>query len=215
MSKFNHYAKKVDEIARAAFKEYREAEKNYKAAEKVRSLYPKPTGMASADYMAKSARAEADCIEAKENFKKARAALEGHTSEIAALREELAAELADHYSADPAAIDHSTLDLIKSGILSSSEYAKLMKAAKGNNNFTMARLIAKAAKEAAAAEEKRNGNSPAAAELRQVSKMANDINGNAKLADFDHLANVYSRATHNSGMIDYWDSLCNETIENF
>ena len=105
--------------------------------------------MVDAQYAAKSARAQADFLEAKEAYRKAKGVLESHKSEIAALRKELVAELDDHYAADPAALDSNTLELLKSGVLKANEYAKLMDKAQAAGNHTMARMIGKYAADAA------------------------------------------------------------------
>lgn len=53
MSKFNSYAKKLDEQARAAFKAYRDAEAAYKKAEQKAREYPQRNGMVNADLCSK------------------------------------------------------------------------------------------------------------------------------------------------------------------
>lgn len=215
MSKFNKYASKVNDIATAAFAEYRKAEQTYKEAEAKAKQYPQRMGMVNAEYAAKSARAQADLLEAKENMKAAQRKFESHKSEIAALRKELAAELSDHYAADPAALDSNTLELLKSGVLKSNEYEKLMNEAQSSGNYTMARMIAKYAGDAAEAESKRSGGySQTAMQLRAVSYMANENNGNDTLKAFDTMADVYNRSVNNPGMIDHWGELTGDIVEN-
>ena len=102
MSKFNYIARKVDEIAREAFSEYGAAAERLKAAEAKKKEYPQRRGLVDAAYMAKSTRAEADVLEAKEAIKAAKKRLESHADDLAALRRELAAQLDDAYSVDPA-----------------------------------------------------------------------------------------------------------------
>lgn len=215
MSKFNSYARKVDEIAKAAFEEYRKAEKAYKKAEENARQYPQRGGMVDAQYAAKSARAQADFLEAKEAFKAAKQALQSHSSEIAALRKELVAELDDHYAADPAALDGNTLELLKSGVLKSSEYAKLMSKAQSDGNYTMARMIAKYAGDAAAERSKHYGDGDQTArELRAISYTANQNNGNETLQAFDLMSEVYTRSANNPAMIDAWGELTGNALEN-
>lgn len=219
MSRFNDYAKRVNDLATAAFEEYRKAEKEYKAAEEQARKYPQRHGMVDAQYAAKSARAQADYLEAKEAFKKATAAFKSHNSEIAALRKELAEEIKDHYAADPAALDNATLELMKAGILKPNEYSKLMKKAQADGNHTMQRMIAKYAGEAAADIAKKYGehgrSSEQARELRRIVYAAGQNDGSDTLASFDVLADVYSRATNNPALIDHWGELTAETVENF
>ena len=215
MSKFNSYGKKVNEIATAAFEEYRKAEKAYKAAEETARKYPQRHGTIDAQYAAKSARAQADFLEAKEAFKKAKEAFSSHNKEIAALRKELAAEIDDHYAADPAALDGNTLELLKSGVLKASEYSRLMSKAQSDGNYTMARMISKYASDAAAEMGKRYGdNSAEAREMRAISYAAQQNNGGDTMARFDLMADVYSRATNNPGMIDHWAELTTDAAEN-
>ena len=215
MSKFNSYARKVNDIATAAFEEYRKTEQAYKKAEEQARQYPQRMGMIDAQYAAKSARAQADFLEAKEAYRKAKGVLESHKSEIAALRKELIAELDDHYAADPAALDGSTLELLKSGILNGSEYAKLLNEAKAANNPTMVRMIGKYAADAAAARgEKYGQNDEQARTLRAISYTANQNNGNDTLQAFDLMSDVYSRSVNNPGMIDHWGELTGNALEN-
>lgn len=214
MGKFHSYGEKVNEIATAAFNKYRKAEKAYRAAEDLRNKYPQRMGMVDAEYAAKSARAQADYLEAKEDLSKAKIAMQNHNIEIAALRKELAAELDDHYAADPAKLDSSTLELLKSGILKPNEYAKLMNAATESGNHTMARMIAKYAGDAAADVGKRYGdNSEQARTLRAISYTANQNNGNDTLQAFDLMAEVYSRTSNNPAMMDAWGELTDAAAE--
>lgn len=211
MSKFNSYAVKVNAIATEAFKKYREAEKAYKYAEEQQRKYPQRQGIVDAEYAAASARAYADFLTAKENFKRAKDEFSSHNSEIAALRNQLIAALDAEYAANPAALDGNTLELLKSGILKTSEYQRMMQQAQRDGNYTMARMVAKYAGDAATSAGKQYGeNDTRARELRAISFMADDNNGNNTLAAFDLMADVYSRATNNPYMIDSWDSLTSE-----
>ena len=67
MSRFNSYAKRMNEIANAAFAEYREKEAAVKSAESRCNAFPRRNG-ADSSYLAKSARAEADLCEARNAF---------------------------------------------------------------------------------------------------------------------------------------------------
>ena len=214
MGKFNSYGKKINEIAAAAFEDYRKAEAAYKKAEEQRNKYPQRMGMVDAEYAAKSARAQADFLEAKEAFTKAKNGLQSHNAEIAALRKQLVAELDDHYAADPAKLDGGTLELLKSGILKPNEYAKLMNEASASGNHTMARMIAKYAENAAADVGKRYGeNSEQARELRAIGYAANRNNGSDTLGAFDVMAEVYSRTSNNPAMMSAWGELTDAAAE--
>lgn len=216
MSKFNSYAKKVNEIAAEAFKDYRQAEAAFKKAEEQARKYPVRNGMVDADYAAKAARANADYLEAQNNLKQAKSRFIERENDIKNVRKELAAELESHYAADPAALDSNTLELLKAGILKPNEYSKLMKDAQASGNNTMVRVIARYAGDAADAAGKKYGESSEQARtLRALSYSANENNGSAQLQAFDLLGDVFHRATNNPGMIDHWDELTSNTIENF
>lgn len=216
MSKFNSYAKKLDEQARAAFKAYRDAEAAYKKAEQKAREYPQRNGMVNADYAAKSARAQADFLEAKQAYETARRAFRDSDTQFNAMRRELAAAIDDAYSADPAQLDTATLELLKSGILTGSEYAKLLEQAKAASNPTMVRMIGRYAGEAAKARGESHGmNDREATALRMAEYNSRSYTGGDRLQAFDNMVELYHRCTNNPAMIDHWDRFTAETIEKF
>ena len=216
MSKFNKYARQIDEMAKTSFEEYlKTKEALAKATEKARE-YPLRPGC-TAEYNAKSARAQADLVEAQTAEKAARRALQNNSAKIKTLREELVKELNDTFVVDPAAVDNNALELLKSGMLKSNDYASLAKKAQADGNYTMIRMIAKYAGDAAKAEAAQHGetNNPVATELRRISYMGDVYNGNEHLQAFDSLAEVYSRTANNTAMIKNWNELTAQTVENF
>lgn len=216
MSKFNSYAKKLDEQARTAFKAYRDAEAAYKKAEQKAREYPQRNGMVNADYAAKSARAQADFLEAKQAYETARRTFRESDTQFNAMRRELAAAIDDAYSADPAQLDTATLELLKSGILTGSEYAKLLEQAKAASNPTMVRMIGRYAGEAAKARGESHGmNDREATALRMAEYNSRSYTGGDRLQAFDNMVELYHRCTNNPAMIDHWDEFTAETVENF
>ena len=216
MSKFNSYAKKLDEQARTAFKAYRDAEAAYKKAEQKAREYPQRNGMVNADYAAKSARAQADFLEAKQAYETARRTFRESDTQFNAMRRELAAAIDDAYSADPAQLDTATLELLKSGILTGSEYAKLLEQAKAASNPTMVRMIGRYAGEAAKARGESHGmNDREATALRMAEYNSRSYTGGDRLQAFDNMVELYHRCTNNPAMIDHWDRFTAETIEKF
>lgn len=216
MSKFNSYAKKLDEQARAAFKAYRDAEAAYKKAEQKAREYPQRNGFVNADYAAKSARAQADFLEAKQAYETARRTFRESDTQFNAMRRELAAAIDDAYSADPAQLDTATLELLKSGILTGSEYAKLLEQAKAASNPTMVRMIGRYAGEAAKARGESHGmNDREATALRMAEYNSRSYTGGDRLQAFDNMVELYHRCTNNPAMIDHWDEFTAETVENF
>lgn len=220
MSEFNKYARKMDEIARAAFDEYGKAADRERRAEDARRQHPQRQGVVSADYAATSARAQADYLEAVQGREAVRRKMdEGeYRQQINALRKELAAAVDEAFRVDPAQIDSATLELLKSGICTPDEYGALLNKAAAAGNVTMARLIGKYAEDAATAAQTAAGGymgDPTATALRAVTYQARSYNGKQWLEAFDYMTDVYNRAIRNPGMIDAWDGLTAEAVEKF
>lgn len=216
MSKFNDYAKRVDKIARDIFAEYTEAENALKAAEAQSRKYPQRHGVTDYEYAARSTRAQANLAEAKNKLKKVQERMVAHNSDIAAIRKELATALDAEYSADPAALDSSTLELLKSGILRDSEYVRLMNSAAEAGNTTMMRIIGKYAADAEEEVSKKYGKGDQRAmNLRAVAYHSNTDAVGDKLGEFDVLAEAFQRTTNNTAMIGFWGELTGSIIENF
>lgn len=214
MSKFNKYAKRADEIVKAAFEEYRNAAAAHiDAEEQVNKLkdQQKSDG-ASPQLSAKIARAEADLIEAKAAYRNAPRELEKRMRDLEEIRKELEAELAEALSADPAQLDTNTLELMKSGILTASEYAKLLDAAQNAGNPTMTRLIGKYAADAAKAH---HPGDEEARVLNVVVARSRQDNGSEYLKAFDYMVDVYGRAVRNPAMMAKWEELTERVVETF
>ena len=211
MSKFNGYARKVNEIANAAFAEYREKEAAVKSAESRYNAYPRRNG-ADPAYMAKSARAEADLAEARNAFDQMRRHLfDDKRREIAAVRAELEKAVFDAFAADPKAVDMNTLALMNSGILTAAEYNRLIDASTAAGNHTMVRLLAQSAKDRA---DKVN-DSDTAREYRLVAQKGKGANGREFLEAFDYMGDVFNRCERNFSLAGKWDELTADVVENF
>ena len=211
MSEFNGYARKVNEIANAAFAEYREKEAAVKSAESRYNAYPRRNG-ADPAYMAKSARAEADLCEARNAFDQMRRHLfDDKRKEIAVVREELEKAVFDAFAADPKAVDMNTLALMNSGILTAAEYNRLIDASTAAGNHTMVRLLAQSAKDRA---DKVN-DSDTAREYRLVAQKGKGANGREFLEAFDYMGDVFNRCERNFSLAGKWDELTADVVENF
>ena len=209
MSKFNSYARRLNEAAKNAFEKYKKAEKVYQAAEDRRRNMP---WNATAE---DKTIAEARLIEARNDLKKAQEALYSVTSELKGIRGELAEALGRAYTANPEDIDPNTMELLKSGILTPAEYVKLANGAISSGNNTMLRLIGSYAEKLA---NDLQGNKDAMTErgtLYSVSSRAKGSTGAAELGTFDNLVNTFERCANNPRMIDNWDELTQGTIEAF
>lgn len=216
MSKFKQYAQRADEAAREAFKVFQDAQEKLNKAEEKRREYPKRAGLVSDDYLAKSARAEADYQEAKNNMRAATENMQIVGEQMRGIRRDLAAELEKHYRADPAAIDAETLELLKSGILKPSEYSALYEKAEAAGNHTMQRLIGKYAQDAAdAPDAKQRYTAEEASTLRIIGNDSRNVNGAEYLQGFDVIVDVYNRCVRTPSLERKWDMLTNEVIDAF
>ncbi len=211
MSRFNSYAKKLNETAKKAFEEYRKAEKRVEYAKQAMELTPYKVH-ADAEYTAKMAANKAEYEAAKVALNEAHHVFNGHKDDIKKIREALEADINSHYAANPAAVDTATLELMKSGILRFNDYERLMASAKEDGNYTMMRLVGKYADEKA---ERIGATTDTGRKLRALGDMGANCNGNEYLQAFDMLTDVYNRSVDNPAMIDHWDSLTNNAAENF
>ena len=189
MSKFNNYAKKLNEIANATFTEYREKSDAVKSAESRHNAYPRRNN-ADPAYMAKSARAEADLAEARNAFDQMRRPLvDDKRKEIAAVRAELEKAVFDAFAADPKSVDGNTLALMNSGIMTADEYSRLIDSAIASGNFTMTRLLAKSAADMA----EKVTDSDVARSYRLVSHKGKGMDGREYLQAFDFRTDTFNR----------------------
>ena len=211
MSKFNNYAKKLNEIANATFTEYREKSDAVKSAESRCNAYPRRSG-ADPSYMAKSARAEADLAEARAQFEHCRRHLfEEQRKDIAVIRAELVEALGKEYAADPKAVDANTLALMNSGIMTADEYSRLIDSAIASGNFTMTRLLAKSAADMA----EKVTDSDVARSYRLVSHKGKGMDGREYLQAFDFLTDTFNRCERNFALSTKWDELTSPVVDSF
>ena len=211
MSEFNHFIRQINDIAAEEFKEYTALETAYKNAESKKNAFPRRNGL-GADYAAKSARAEADYAEALAAFDKFRKnGFYSYRQRMNEVRKEFVAAVESHFTADPAALDMATLELLKSGILKPAEYNRLMDKAINDSNHTMARMIGQYAKAAA----ENAGDRDTATALRSVSYKSNGMNGSNYVEAFDFVTGLYDRCSRNPALYSKWDELAGEVIEKF
>ena len=212
MSKFNDYAKKMNEIANGTFEEYRRAEAAVKSAESRYNAYPRRNG-ADPAYMAKSARAEADLAEARNAFDQMRRHLfDDKRREIAAVRAELEKTVFDAFAADPKAVDSNTLALMNSGIMTADEYSRLIDSAIASGNYTMTRLLAKSAADMA---ERTKGDADVSRSYRLVSHKGKGMNGSEYMEAFDCLCRTFDRCERNFALSTKWDELTSPIMDSF
>ena len=216
MSNFKHYATKLDEIATSAFKEYNDVKERYDKAEQFYKQNPERAGIVQADYAATSARAKADFLQAQDEMNAAKIKLQNRKGEIDALRKELASAMSDHYSADPDAIDSKTMELLKSNTLQPNEYVGLINKAQSDKNYTMARVIAKYAQDAAKHEADNNGrNTEAYKMLLYAADAGNKNDSGERMAAFDLMATLYDKCVNNPPLMSEWQNLTANAKETF
>lgn len=221
MSRFSQYARKLDEIVRAALNEYEKAVSRRNEADERRKQYPERNLLVSPDYAVTSARAKADYMAADQAVRAARNKMGGeYMQQIKAVRRELEDAVNKAYQVDPEQIDNATLELLKSGICTPDEYMELLDKAAASGNATMARLVGKYAGDAAAAALEAAGghySDQTAAALRAVTIKAKGYNGNEYLEAFDNLVSVFERACRDPSLSTTarWDTLTPEIISAF
>lgn len=217
MGKFSDYGKKVSKLAKEAFGDYQKAEADLKKAEAdLRKAEKEAKGWRVDEETTRNhilARARHE--EAKRGLKAAKNMLEHRKADIAALRGKLEEDVANFYSAKPSAVDIKTLELLKSGILAPSEYARLSRQARAAENYTMARMIGNYAEKALDGVCKEYGNSsPQAQEMRLAVVGAHQDGADNALEAFDMLAKTYNMSINNPAMMDEWDGLTGPVVEN-
>lgn len=211
MSEFNHFIRQINDIAAEAFKEYTAVETAYKNAESRKNAFPRRNGLGY-EYDAKCARYAADYAEAAAALDKFRRdGFYGYRKRMDEVRKELVAAVDSHFTADPAALDMATLELLKSGILKPAEYNRLMDKAINDSNHTMARMIGQYAKAAA----ENAGDRDTATALRSVSYKSNGMNGSNYVEAFDFVTGLYDRCSRNPALYRKWNELAGEVIEKF
>lgn len=203
------YFEYADAKARLLFAEYNKKNKEYKDAEEEVRKYPYRGGMVSADYMK-------NVVKAKEYYNVKYANLEECKKEFQALYDELKMhgkelekELIKANEADPKKLDHDTIYLLESGILTSGEYAKLYEKAAGNP--TMQRIIKKHIDEAA-------GKLPAndtSAEAINLRVLATQAHGDNTIDNYNVVLDIMEKTIRNKSMCDYWDQLAAPIIAEY
>lgn len=149
MSKYNKYARKLDEAFRAAREEYSKAWDNLKAAEQRLDLAQR--GMHDreeyrGDNEARLLNAQLNLNRAKHDFELVSRNGSGqvrpwdkYEQTVKELTKELTEEVNKDYVLDPDQIDRNAIELLKSGVMTGNDYTSM--AEKFSDNMTMKRLI--------------------------------------------------------------------------
>lgn len=229
MSKYNEFAKRLDEAFKAARGEYNAAMDEVAACEQAIS---RAKSMTTEEYagekMAKLRRAELALLEAKDNMNKAHIRVwDGFDSTVKTLKQELAEAIRQNNLANPDAVDNNTLELLKSGILTPDDCASLLD--KYSDNATMTRLIFQYA-EGKAKELAKDTGSPSANAARMgfvsigirskdgttaISRKFDELCDVANICSQGHKNRPMSGASHIRTMCGKWEELAGHAIENF
>ena len=211
MSKFNYYAVKANETAKKSLDELAKAHQAVKDAEAKTKAHPvRTSGPINPDEAAVAARAHADLLAAQAKLKSTQARMGDVGRELQTIRQQLKNELEAAYCADPKAIDSGTMALLSSGILSTSEYKRLADDAQKAGNYTMARLIAKAAADAAG---KYGADDARRQELQAVAVSVGDDPVAGKLGLFDVVVSGFEHCVNNHHMIQSWPEFTARSVE--
>lgn len=218
MSKFNHYAQKLDKAFKEAAEQYTILYNNLDGAK-----FRYNTRRDSLDRVER-ARAELDLEEAQKNINSQRDVIwENFESKMRMLRTELAKEVKAASLVNPDAIDNAALELLKTGAMTPEEYLHF--ADKYDENPTMLRLIGHYAGEAS--NKATDGKTSVALAGIASACAAGESKAMRAWEDLERTAKYCSggghdgfrRSTRDPGyimdMIKSWDSLAGKKIENF
>lgn len=205
MSQYNSYVKRVNDIATKVFSEYAEREQALRDAKETLDRASKGSALEKANAIAKYEKEKAEYDSFFRN------APDKAKDNIASIRNELSKALSSKYAFDVEKVDAVTLELLKSGLLTSEEYADILTKAESQENYTLARLVGRyAVEQAKATSDKVEQNA-----LYGIHAKSKVDSAKGFLDDFDTLTDVFNRTMNNTGMIRHWERLTGSIIENF
>ena len=222
MSKFNIYARRLDEAFKEARSEYNTAFCALQEAQQTsRDANAWRPGDSAEEKQVRTARAALKLHDAEAAFNEVSARVwDNFKTTRRTIRAELEQEVRAANLANPDAIDNNALELLKTGILSPSDYSAFMERFDGN--ATMLKLVGHYAAEAAKTTDSRK----LAATLNAIALDCQSGEG-AVMRAFDDLCKVsdYCRGERHEGdrlrpehtaiMSEKWDDLAGEAVESF
>ena len=216
MSEFNIFAKRLDEAFRKSCSEYNAAFHALECAQQAsRDANAWRLGDSAEEKQVRTARAALKLHDAEATFNEVSARVwDNFKATRHTIRAELEQAVRTADIVNPDAINNNALELMKSGVMTSDDYAAFVK--KYGNNPTMLRLISHNSAEAAKAQ----NNSGEAIALNSISDACQSWKGKA-LQKFDDLSDYCGNITGReepdevSGMIEKWDELSLNSVENF
>lgn len=216
MSQFNIYARKLDTAFKEARSEYNTAFRALQEAQQAsRDANAWKPGDSAEEKQVRTTRAALKLHDAEATFNEVSARV---WDNFKATRRTIRAELEQAVRAadivNPDAINSNALELMKSGVMTSGDYAAFVK--KYGNNPTMLRLISHYSAEAAKAQD----NSGEAVALNATSEACQSWKGKV-LQKFDDLSDYCGDITGHeepdevSRVSEKWDELSLNAVENF
>ena len=193
MSRFNSYAKKLEEMTFEAVNQIKDAEEKYRKATDDHQAMPIRSGFVEANYSIESQRRQLAYDEARQNLNAIRKDIPNRFErEAKELRKKLSDELYDYFAVKPDLLSPETMSLLK-----------LMKAAISDNNITMIRMIASKAADIA----KDTDKTDTRVFLKTIASKADNYTPETYLNAFDSFISVSERCMKNTRLIDSWNQI--------
>ena len=214
MSRFNHYAKKLEELTFEAAKKLKEAEAKEESTRQSLSAFPERNGFVDANYQLERSKRIVAHDEAVLNLRKVKETVPKELSrQLAEMRSKLKAEADDYFAVDPSQLQPEVVSFLKSDMLNLNDYNKLMKAAIADNNVTMIRIIADSANKSA----DNTTDNDTRLKLKAIATEADIYTSDNYLTAFDSLVSVSESCMNNIRLVDHWntDLGINQVVEGF
>lgn len=214
MSRFNHYAKKLEELTFEAAKKLKEAEAKEESTRQSLSAFPERNGFVDANYQLERNKRIVAHDEAVLNLRNVKETVPKELSrQLAEMRSKLKAEADDYFAVDPSQLQPEVVSFLKSDMLNLNDYNKLMKAAIADNNVTMIRIIADSANKSA----DNTTDNDTRLKLKAIATEADIYTSDNYLTAFDSLVSVSESCMNNIRLVDHWntDLGINQVVEGF
>ncbi len=210
MSKYNHYAKRYDDIARSVFNDYKKVSADYETAKAAYENHPyrHAVGLIPAENAASLAQAKVDMLKAEVQLNAAKINLNDAGNRIREIQKELNEALDRDYRINPADVNMATIEILKSGMLRPEEYGKMI--ADNQSNPTMCRMIGQYALQAYSTATDRE----ARAHLIAAVHDSRNIDGSNYKQTFDDLCLIYDKCVKHPALFDRWDEIAS-SVETF
>ena len=142
--RFKKYSQQLNALAEEIIGERISLENRLRDAEANAKQYPTRYGLVAPEYAVESQKAELEFKAAQKAKLQFDFRAEGKiTSRVYDIRRHFIDEVADVYSVNPKSVDPATIELMKSGIMTPTDFQKIIAEAKADNNVALMRLAAK------------------------------------------------------------------------